>query len=88
MSFISLFQKKIPERRNSDETFINYILEAMEDVQVGEVSKEVQTVRENVSLIITNSVKYSLLFFFPNWLSSINCHVFGNNFRREMHWTT
>ena len=85
MSFISLFQKKIPERRNSDETFINYILEAMEDVQVGEVSKEVQTVRENVGLIITNSVKNSI---FPDWLSSINSHVFGNNFRREMHWTT
>ena len=56
---MSLFQKKIPERRNSDETFINYVLEAMEDVQVGEVSKEVQAVRENVGLIITNLVKYS-----------------------------
>ena len=53
---MSLFQKKIPERRNSDETFINYVLEAMEDVQVGEVSKEVQAVRENVGLVITNLV--------------------------------
>ena len=40
LSFLSLFQKKIPERRNSDETFINYILEAMEDVQVGEVCSD------------------------------------------------
>ena len=83
---MSLFQKKIPERRNSDETFINYILEAMEDVQVGEVSKEVQAVRENVGLILKNWVKYSKIF--PGKLFSLNCHVFGNDFRQKMHWTT
>ena len=73
MSFFSLFQKKIPERRNSDETFINYILEAMEDVQVGEVSKEVQTVRENVGLKI---FLYLRIPIFPYSLFSIVCHVF------------
>ena len=74
MSFFSLFQKKIPERRNSDETFINYILEAMEDVQVGEVSKEVQTVRENVGLKIFLYLR--IYNIFPYSLFSIVCHVF------------
>ena len=73
MSFFPLFQKKIPERRNSDETFINYILEAMEDVQVGEVSKEVQTVRENVGLKI---FLYLRIHIYPYSLFSIDCHVF------------
>ena len=76
MSFFSLFQKKIPERRNSDETFINYILEAMEDVQVGEVSKEVQTVRENVGLQIFLYLRIPISINIPYSLFSIDCHVF------------
>ena len=41
----------MPERRNSDESFIKYILEAMDDGQTGEPSTETQVVKKNVSQI-------------------------------------
>ena len=72
-----MFQKKIPERRNSDETFINYILEAMEDVQVGEVSKEVQAVRENVGLILKNWVKYSKILSYFHSIVTFSEMILG-----------